>query len=137
MILGLGINGRAMDAVRLFDEMIEAGINPNLHTFSGLLTAYSHAGLVEEGYQCFKSMSTYGLMATVDHYGMMLRLGKEEHNLQIIKLKVISSSSNLRAMQQLGAREKLQRASSSEKWRRRQRKGRMEKAKEGWVSSVS
>ncbi|KAK4770641.1 hypothetical protein SAY87_031173 [Trapa incisa] len=74
MILGLGINGQAMDAVRLFDEMIEAGINPNLHTFSGLLTAYSHAGLVEEGYQCFKSMSTYGLMATVDHYGMMVNL---------------------------------------------------------------
>lgn len=74
MILGLGINGRAIDAVRLFDDMIEADINPNLHTFSGLLTAYNHAGLVEEGYQRFKSMNSYGLVASVDHYGIMVDL---------------------------------------------------------------
>ncbi|PKI56167.1 hypothetical protein CRG98_023435 [Punica granatum] len=74
MILGLGMNGRAVDAIRLFKEMVEAGINPNLHTFSGLLAAYSHAGLVEEGYRCFKSMRDYGLVASVDHYGIMVDL---------------------------------------------------------------
>ena len=52
MIFGCGINGKAVDAIKLFEEMLNSHICPNLVTYTGLLTAYNHAGLTEEGYRC-------------------------------------------------------------------------------------
>ena len=52
MIFGCGINGKAVDAIKLFEEMLNSHICPNLVTYTGLLTTYNHAGLTEEGYQC-------------------------------------------------------------------------------------
>lgn len=74
MIHGCGINGRPYDAIRLYEQMLAEYICPNLVTYTGLLTAYNHAGLVEEGYHCFKSMKDYGLVPSVDHYGIMVDL---------------------------------------------------------------
>ncbi|XP_042045687.1 pentatricopeptide repeat-containing protein At4g22760-like [Salvia splendens] len=74
MILGYGINGRAKEAIDLFDEMIDSGIVPNMVTFTGILTAYSHVGLVDEGYRCFISMQRHGLVPTQDHYSIMVDL---------------------------------------------------------------
>ncbi|XAR71037.1 hypothetical protein NMG60_11028117 [Bertholletia excelsa] len=74
MILGCGINGRADEAIKLFEEMMAARIYPNLVTFNGILTAYNHAGLVDEGYKCFTSMREYGLVPSADHYGIMVDL---------------------------------------------------------------
>ncbi|XP_027332223.1 pentatricopeptide repeat-containing protein At4g22760 [Abrus precatorius] len=74
MIYGCGINGRASDAIKLFEQMLAELIAPNLVTYTGLLTAYNHAGLVEEGYQYFNSMKDYGLVPSVDHYGIMVDL---------------------------------------------------------------
>ena len=89
MILGCGINGKAIDAIKLFDEMVDAQIFPNSITFIGLLTAYNHAGLVEEGYHCFTSMKKYNLVPSVDHYGIMVdlfgRAGRLQEALELIK----------------------------------------------------
>ncbi|OVA07679.1 Pentatricopeptide repeat [Macleaya cordata] len=90
MILGLGINGKALDAIRLFEEMLDAEIRPNEVTFTGILTAYNHAGLVEEGYQCFGSMkSDHGLVPSADHYGIMVdllgRAGRLEEAYRLVK----------------------------------------------------
>ncbi|KAK7387873.1 hypothetical protein VNO78_22670 [Psophocarpus tetragonolobus] len=74
MIYGCGINGRPSDAIKLFERMLADCIVPNLVTFTGLLTAYNHAGLVEKGYQCFNSMKDYGLVPSIDHYGIMVDL---------------------------------------------------------------
>ncbi|KAL2339068.1 hypothetical protein Fmac_013514 [Flemingia macrophylla] len=74
MIYGCGVNGRASDAIKLFEQMLAECIVPNLVTYTGLLTAYNHAGLVEKGYQCFNSMKDNGLVASVDHYGIMVDL---------------------------------------------------------------
>ena len=74
MILGCGINGKAIDAIKLFDEMVDAQICPNLIMFTGLLTTYNHSGLVEEGYHCFTTMKKYNLVPLVDHYGIMVDL---------------------------------------------------------------
>lgn len=74
MILGCGINGRANDAIKLFDEMMNAEINPNIVTVTGILTAYSHIGMVEEAYRCFISLQKYGLSPTVDHYAIVVDL---------------------------------------------------------------
>ncbi|KAL2960134.1 hypothetical protein AAZX31_17G023300 [Glycine max] len=74
MIYGCGINGKASDAIKLFEQMLAECIGPNLVTYTGLLTAYNHAGLVEKGYQCFNSMKDYGLVPSIDHYGIMVDL---------------------------------------------------------------
>ncbi|KAL8244137.1 hypothetical protein R6Q59_010395 [Mikania micrantha] len=87
MILGCGINGKEQIAIKLFDEMMKSEIRPNLVTFSGILTALSHVGMVEESYHCFNSMKIYGLVPTPDHFSLMVeilgRAGrlKEAHNL--------------------------------------------------------
>ncbi|XP_022864329.1 pentatricopeptide repeat-containing protein At4g22760, partial [Olea europaea var. sylvestris] len=89
MILGCGINGMAEDAIKLFEEMMDSEINPNLVTFTGILTAYNHVGLVEEGYHCFTSMKKYGLIASVDHYAIVVdllgRAGRLEEAHELIK----------------------------------------------------
>nr|GMD53054.1 pentatricopeptide repeat-containing protein At4g22760 [Ipomoea batatas] len=89
MILGCGINGRANDAIELFDEMVNFEIDPNLATLTAVLTAYSHVGLVEKGYQCFVSMQKYGLSPNVDHYAiavdLLSRAGRLEEGYDLIK----------------------------------------------------
>ncbi|KAL2549042.1 pentatricopeptide repeat-containing protein-like [Forsythia ovata] len=45
----LAIHGRAKDAIRIFHLMQKRGQNPNDFTFSCMLFACSHGGLVEEG----------------------------------------------------------------------------------------
>ncbi|XP_024976282.1 pentatricopeptide repeat-containing protein At4g22760 [Cynara cardunculus var. scolymus] len=89
MILGCGINGKEQIAIKLFDEMLESKIIPNLVTFSGILTALSHVGMVEESYRCFNSMKRYGLVATPDHYSLMVeilgRAGQLEEAHDLIK----------------------------------------------------
>ncbi|XVF10746.1 hypothetical protein REPUB_Repub07fG0209300 [Reevesia pubescens] len=74
MISGCAINGKAVDAITLFQKMVDAQIQPNLATFTGLLTAYNHAGLVEEGYQCFNSMNKYEVVPSIDLYAIMNQL---------------------------------------------------------------
>lgn len=89
MISGCGVNGKAADAIRLFEEMLNAGICPNLVTYKGLLTAYDHVGLVEEGYKCFNDMKDQGLLPSADHYGIMVdllgRAGRLEEAYELIK----------------------------------------------------
>ncbi|XWS49821.1 hypothetical protein CRYUN_Cryun12cG0035900 [Craigia yunnanensis] len=89
MISGCAINGKAVDAITLFQNMVDAQIQPNLATFTGLLTAYDHAGLVEEGYQCFNSMKDNGVVPSTDHYAIMVdllgRAGRLEDAYELIK----------------------------------------------------
>ncbi|PWA83492.1 tetratricopeptide repeat (TPR)-like superfamily protein [Artemisia annua] len=89
MILGCGLNGKEQIAIKLFDEMMESNIRPNLLTFTGVLTALSHVGMVEESYHCFNSMKKYGLVPTPDHYSLMVeilgRAGRLEEAHDLIK----------------------------------------------------
>ncbi|CAH9112964.1 unnamed protein product [Cuscuta europaea] len=89
MIMGFGVNGNANDAVNLFNDMINAGIKPNLATVTAILTAYSHTDFVEEGFRFFTSMEKYGLSPTVDHYSIVVsllgRAGRLEEAYGLIK----------------------------------------------------
>jgi pentatricopeptide repeat protein len=89
MIVGCGLHGKLGEAVVLFKEMSDAKINPNAVTFVGLLSAYSHAGLMEEARACFTSMSTkYRINPSVEHYTIMVdllgRSGKLDEAFQLI-----------------------------------------------------
>ncbi|XP_021836580.1 pentatricopeptide repeat-containing protein At5g44230 [Spinacia oleracea] len=81
MILGFAVHGRAVEAMQLFCEMKKTDIRPNRVTLIGVLTACSHAGMVEEGRKLFKTMEeTYGVTPTGDHYTCMVDLlGRSGH----------------------------------------------------------
>nr|DAD21621.1 TPA_asm: hypothetical protein HUJ06_023084 [Nelumbo nucifera] len=75
MIAGFAIHGRGREALDLFDNMQKAGIKPNAITFTGVLTACSHAGLVDEGKFLFQSMwKVYNETPSIEHYGCMVNL---------------------------------------------------------------
>lgn len=75
MISGLASNGYGRDAIAAFQEMQTQGIPPGDQTFTGVLSACSHSGLVEEGWSFFKSMSRdFGIKPNIHHYGCMVDL---------------------------------------------------------------
>nr|DAD23333.1 TPA_asm: hypothetical protein HUJ06_024796 [Nelumbo nucifera] len=88
MILGFAVHGQAVSAMKLFSDMAETETRPNRVTFIGVLTACSHAGMVEQGRCLFSSMKeVYGIEPSADHYTCMVdilgRAGhlEEAHNL--------------------------------------------------------
>ena len=74
MIGGLGQHGRGQDALELFRKMKADGLVPDACSFVALLSACSHAGLVDEGRQIFCAMKDYGVEPTVVHYTCMVDL---------------------------------------------------------------
>lgn len=82
MILGFAMHGKAVEAIRLFSEMVSmTSIRPNEVTFIGVLTACSHAGMVDQGWLFFTSMrDNYGITPSADHYTCMVDiLGRAGH----------------------------------------------------------
>lgn len=75
MINGLAMHGDSSRALNFFSQMLNNGIQPNRVTFTGVLAACSHGGLVKEGLQFFQSMKkNYFIEPSVDHYGCMVDL---------------------------------------------------------------
>ena len=74
MIGGLGQHGRGQDALELFRKMKADGLVPDACSFVALLSACSHAGLVDEGRQLFCAMKDYGVEPTAVHYSCMVDL---------------------------------------------------------------
>lgn len=75
MISGLALHGHGQAALKLFDEMRGNHIMPDDITFIGLLSACSHAGLVQEGCQLFGSMEKdFKITPKIEHYGCMVDL---------------------------------------------------------------
>ncbi|XP_012574782.1 pentatricopeptide repeat-containing protein At1g31430 [Cicer arietinum] len=75
IICGLAMNGKTKKALELFEEMKTFGAKPDDVTFIVLLSACSHAGLVEEGRRLFHSMSCiYDIEPNLEHYGCFIDL---------------------------------------------------------------
>uniref|UniRef100_A0ACD5Y9Q3 Uncharacterized protein n=1 Tax=Avena sativa TaxID=4498 RepID=A0ACD5Y9Q3_AVESA len=75
MISGLAANGFGKDAISAFEEMSKAGVAPDAQTFTGVLSACSHSGLVDEGFRFFDMMCyEYQMMPNVRHYGCIVDL---------------------------------------------------------------
>lgn len=73
MISGLSQNGHGNKALQLFEEMCLEGTKPDHVTFVNLLSACSHMGLVERGWNYFKMMfDKFGIVPTVEHYACMV-----------------------------------------------------------------
>ncbi|KAI3516374.1 hypothetical protein L1887_15289 [Cichorium endivia] len=75
MILGFAMHGEVESALDYFKQMVEEGINPNSITFSGVLSACRHSGMVNEGQTYFNIMTTkYGIEPVLEHYGCVVDL---------------------------------------------------------------
>lgn len=75
IISGFAANGMAREALGAFAGMRAAGIVPDPVAFLAVLSACSHAGLVEEGVENFELMQrNYKLSPELKHYGCMVDL---------------------------------------------------------------
>lgn len=75
MISGFAMHGNADTALGLFSRMIEEGLEPDDITFVGLLSACSHACLIDLGRQYFASMiQDYQIAPKLQHYGCVIDL---------------------------------------------------------------
>lgn len=90
IIVGFAVNGHAEEALKFFDLMQQEGFKPDGVSFTGALTACSHAGLVEEGLLLFENMKrVHGIRHRIEHYGCIVdlysRAGRLEDALNVIE----------------------------------------------------
>lgn len=75
MIKALGMHGREIYALKVFNEMLERNIEPDHLAFLALLHACSHSGLVDEGKCYFDMMAReYNLTPWPEHYACIVDL---------------------------------------------------------------
>eukprot|EP01018_Ginkgo_biloba_P030321 Gb_23084 [translate_table: standard] len=90
IIAAYGMHGHGEDALRLFHDMQEVSLKPNHITFIAVLSACSHGGLVDEGWQYFNHMvRDYGISPGLEHFACMVdllgRAGKLDEAYNFIK----------------------------------------------------
>ncbi|KAK1561808.1 hypothetical protein Q3G72_000958 [Acer saccharum] len=75
LIAGLALHGYAGMALKYFEEMVNTGLTPRDITFTAILSACSHGGLVEKGLEIFESIKIdYGIQPRLEHYGCVVDL---------------------------------------------------------------
>lgn len=90
MITALSQHGRSKQALQLFEDMRVVGVRPNKITFVSVLSACSHAGMVDEALSYFEMMKNeYKIKPVMDHYAclidMFVRLGRLDEAFDFIK----------------------------------------------------
>ncbi|KAK2971597.1 hypothetical protein RJ640_024233 [Escallonia rubra] len=81
IISAYAAHGDVNAALDQFDKMLNVGIQPDSVTFTAVLTACAHSGLVDEAWKIFGVMfPKYGILPLVEHYacmaGVLSRAGK-------------------------------------------------------------
>jgi pentatricopeptide repeat protein len=89
-IVGCAQHGRGMWALILFNQMIRAGVDPDEITFTGLLSACSHSGMLQKARDFFKILSQNKCMEVkIEHYTCMVdllgRFGELEEAEELIR----------------------------------------------------
>ncbi|CAN8231445.1 unnamed protein product [Cochlearia groenlandica] len=82
MIAGYGMHGFGKEAIALFEQKRQAGIEPDKISFVSLLYACSHAGLVDEGWRFFNIMRhECKIEPTLEHYACIVDMLARTGNL--------------------------------------------------------
>ncbi|CAA6669279.1 unnamed protein product [Spirodela intermedia] len=91
MITAYAYHGLVADAINLFDKMKSSGLEPSQATFSAVISACRHSGLVEEGRRFFNSMiSRYGIIPSMDNYACLVDLHARKGYLQEAQEVILS-----------------------------------------------
>ncbi|THG13104.1 pentatricopeptide repeat-containing protein At5g39350-like [Camellia sinensis] len=90
IIAGYAMHGNGEVAVSLFNQMVQLGVEPNEVTFTSVLHACSHGGLVDEGLGLFKFMlEVHQMTPRSNHYTCIVdllgRAGWLEEAYELIK----------------------------------------------------
>ncbi|KAK7245529.1 hypothetical protein RIF29_40375 [Crotalaria pallida] len=82
MIAGYGMHGFGNEAIATFEKMRAAGIEPDEISFTSILYACSHSGLLNEGWEFFNSMKSQpSFKPKLEHYACMVDLLARTGNL--------------------------------------------------------
>lgn len=74
-ITGHAEQGNFPASLHMFEKLKLAGVKPDETTFTSILAACSHAGMIFKGLEYFESMSKdYGLTPDIKHFGSILDL---------------------------------------------------------------
>ncbi|KAJ6715316.1 hypothetical protein OIU85_026786 [Salix viminalis] len=89
IIMGYALHGQACHAISLFEQMEMQGVRPNYVAFVAVLTACSHAGMMNAAWRYFNSMTqNYGIVPGLEHYACMAdllgRAGKLDEAFELI-----------------------------------------------------
>ncbi|CAA7056951.1 unnamed protein product [Microthlaspi erraticum] len=102
MIDAYAVNGDGVKALEIFREMCEegSGVLPNSVTFLVVLSACAHAGLVEEGKECFGMMKEkYRLVPGTEHYvcfiDILSKAGDTEEIWRLVERMMEKSDQNI------------------------------------------
>lgn len=75
MIMAYGSHGQATEALEIFNEMVRSEVRPDGVAFLGVISACSHAGLVDEGRYYFNKMTKeHGIEPGLEHISCLLDL---------------------------------------------------------------
>lgn len=75
MMSAYGRSGQGYDAVALFTKMLDSGLNPDSIAFVSVLSACSHAGLLDQGRHYFHVMTEqYRIVPRIEHFACMVDL---------------------------------------------------------------
>lgn len=75
MIAGYGMHGHGRNAIAVFNEMRGSGMDPDEVSFTVILYACSHCGLIYEGWEFYNIMRTeYKIDPKLEHYACMVDL---------------------------------------------------------------
>ncbi|KAK8628591.1 hypothetical protein V6N13_009178 [Hibiscus sabdariffa] len=74
MIMAFARDGDGHKALKLFEQMEKAGVQPDAVTYLAVLSACNHAGLVEDGVRLFNTMGKHEVKPNVKHYGSLVDL---------------------------------------------------------------
>ncbi|KAL2906187.1 hypothetical protein RDABS01_004897 [Bienertia sinuspersici] len=75
LIVGFAQNGHSEESLELFELMLRSDTQPDHVTFVGVLSACTHAGLVDKGIEYFHSINDrHGLTPIAEHYSCLIDL---------------------------------------------------------------
>ncbi|CAI0624335.1 unnamed protein product [Linum tenue] len=89
MLMGYATNGQGTEVLSLFNAMRDNCVAPSGITFTAILSACDHCGLVEEGWKWFHEMRhRYNIDPGIEHYSCMIdllaRVGRIEEAMKLI-----------------------------------------------------
>ena len=72
---GFAKHGFAPKVLEMLHKMLEDGVRPIKITYIAVLSAFSHVGLISEGWKLFNSMyREHGIVPRMEHYACMVDL---------------------------------------------------------------